>query len=139
MAMKKITSVLLDLSLTDPKIIEEITEGEEAFLCYLCKTKITEKKYIIKVSGNTPYHSFINPYGFSYNVITVSYCEMVREDSVPVSEHTWFPGYAWRILSCAHCSEHLGWRFISVKEKIPTSFYGLIRDKLISSYPHANI
>ena len=133
MSIDRIIPVLLDLSLTDPKVIEDVTEGDEAFLCYLCKAKITEKKYIISISGNTPYHSFTNPYGFSFNVITVSYCEMIIEGSSPVSEHTWFPGYCWTVLSCAGCSEHLGWRFISVKNKIPGSFYGLIRDKLILS------
>jgi cereblon len=133
MAGIKLISVLLDLSLTDPKIIEDVAGGDEAFLCSLCKVKISEKKYIISVSGDTPYHSFTNPYGFSYNVITLSYCEMVREDSNPVAEYSWFPGYAWTVLSCAGCSEHLGWRFTSIEEKTPASFYGLIRDKLILS------
>ncbi|MBN2532058.1 MAG: hypothetical protein JXB88_04155 [Spirochaetales bacterium] len=128
----RISLVVLDLSLTDPKIIEELSEGEEAFLCFLCKVKITEKKYVTSVSGGTPYHTFTNPYGFSYNVMTVSYCEMVREVSEPVLEHTWFPGYAWSILGCQNCSEHLGWRFSSAKQK-PQSFYCLIRDKLILS------
>jgi len=132
MEMNKLSLVLLDLSLTDPKVIEELSEGEEAFLCYLCKVKITEKRYIISVSGGTPYHTMTNPFGFSYNVMTVSFCEMVREATEPVIEHTWFPGYAWSILCCANCSEHLGWRYTSAKQQ-PSSFYGLIRDKLILS------
>ena len=133
MDYRKIATVLLDLSLTDPKTIEEITEGDEAFLCFLCKVKITEKKYIVTVSGGTPYHTFTNPYGFFYNVMTVSYCEMVRESSDPVLEHSWFPGYAWSILTCIGCSEHLGWRFTSAGKNQPSSFYCLIRDKLILS------
>jgi len=132
MEINKLSMILLDLSLTDPKIIEELSKGKEAFLCYLCKVKITEKKYIISVSGGTPYHTFTNPYGFSYNVMTVSFCEMIRESTGPVLEHTWFPGYTWSILSCASCSEHLGWRFAS-PDRQPASFYGLIRDKLILS------
>lgn len=129
----KLSFVLLDLSLTDPKAIEYITEEDEAFLCFLCKVKITEKKYLVSISGDTPYHTLTNPYGFSYNIMTVSYCEMVRESSGPVTEHSWFKGYAWSILTCAGCSEHLGWRFTSVKDSQPGSFYGLIRDKLILS------
>jgi cereblon len=124
--------VLLDLSLTDPKILEKTTEGEEAFLCFLCKTKITEKKFLISISDGTPFHSFTNPYGIAFNVMTVSYCEMVVEASERVLEHTWFPGYDWSILICANCREHLGWKYHSSDQQ-PSNFYALIRGKLIMS------
>jgi hypothetical protein len=29
----------------------------------------------------------------------------------PTSRDSWFPGYAWRIVSCARCYSHLGWKF----------------------------
>lgn len=124
--------VLLNLSLADPKIIDELSEGEEAFLCYVCKTKITEKKYLVNISGDTPFHIFSNPYGFSFKVMTVSYAEMVKITSEPEIENTWFPGYSWAVLQCQVCMEHLGWKYTS-KEKTPATFYGLIRDKLVLS------
>ena len=124
--------VLLDLSLTDPKIIAELSEGEEAFLCYVCKSKITEKKFLINVSEGTPFHTFSNPYGFSFRVMTVSYAEMVKITSEPELENTWFPGYSWAIIQCQGCMEHLGWKYTS-SDKEPANFYGFIRDKLVLS------
>jgi hypothetical protein len=29
----------------------------------------------------------------------------------PTTRDSWFPGYAWRIVSCARCYSHLGWKF----------------------------
>lgn len=29
----------------------------------------------------------------------------------PTSQATWFPGYAWQILTCSACGTHVGWRF----------------------------
>ena len=124
--------VLLNISLTDPKLIEELSPGKEVFLCAVCKTKITEKQYIISIKDNTPYHAFTNPYGIAYNVMTVSYSEMVLSVTGPTLEHTWFAGYAWEVIVCAECREHLGWKFSSGTQK-PGNFYGLIRDKLIVS------
>ncbi|MBN1699230.1 MAG: hypothetical protein JW881_17045 [Spirochaetales bacterium] len=124
--------VLLDLHLTDPELHQNTIDGDEAFLCLMCKTKITEKKYLITAGGGTPFLAFTNPYGIAFNVMTVSYCEMVMEASERISEHTWFPGYAWTILVCAECREHLGWAYHS-SDRNPSHFYALIRDKLILS------
>ena len=27
------------------------------------------------------------------------------------SEHTWYPGYAWRVCACPQCGQQLGWMF----------------------------
>ena len=43
------------------------------------------------------------------------------------TEHTWFPGYSWKLAVCQGCGEHLGWLF-----KGDDSFYGLIQDRLVS-------
>ncbi|CAN0446632.1 unnamed protein product, partial [Ectocarpus fasciculatus] len=32
----------------------------------------------------------------------------------PRAQHSWFPGYAWTCAYCAHCPEHLGWRFTAI-------------------------
>jgi cereblon len=122
--------VLLNLSLTDPATIEKIKESDPSFLCAICKTKISEKKYLVSINDGTPYHSFTNPHGFSFNILTVIYCEMIELVSAEYSEHTWFPDYSWAIIACSHCGEHIGWRF-SALEKKPHIFYALIRDKLI--------
>jgi cereblon len=124
--------VLLNMSLTDPKIIETVNGNDDAFLCAVCNTKISEKKYLASISGSSPYHTFKNPHGFEFKILTVVYCEMVSDMSGEFTEYSWFPGYAWTILGCASCGEHLGWKYVA-SEKDPHTFYGLIRDKLIIS------
>ena len=44
----------------------------------------------------------------------------------PTTEHSWFPGYTWRIALCSRCRNHLGWLFQGHGE----GFYGLILTQL---------
>ncbi len=124
--------VLLNLSLTDPKIIEKIDESDPSILCSVCRTKISERKFLVPIKDGTPYHTFTNPHGFSFNILTVMYAEMVEIVSEEYSEFSWFPGYSWAIIACSACKEHLGWIFRS-PDREPGTFYGLIRDKLFYS------
>lgn len=42
------------------------------------------------------------------------------------TEFSWFPGYAWRFVHCAQCSNHLGWKYYSDKPNVvPKTFIGL--------------
>jgi hypothetical protein len=55
-------------------------------------------------------HRFRNPAGIIFRVITVSNSTCVGRGEWVASD-TWFPGYAWRICVCPHCSSHKGWMF----------------------------
>ena len=47
---------------------------------------------------------------------------------------SWFPGYSWQIINCAHCYSHLGWQFRALDESSrPRSFYGLTQKAIVSS------
>lgn len=47
---------------------------------------------------------------------------------------SWFPGYKWRLCTCPHCGQHIGWTFHSSPELKPAnsekdnvdSFHGII-------------
>ena len=125
--------VLLDFSLTDPEELSTTKENSESYLCIVCGALITEEKYLIGISGNTPFHVFTNPYGLVFNIMTVAHAEMLIPVSQEETEYTWFPGYSWRIEVCSVCREHLGWYYHSGRNK-PSQFYGLIRDKLVSGH-----
>ena len=61
---------------------------------------------------NATVHRLRNPHGRGFDLVTVA--EAGGATAVghgPTSEATWFPGYAWRILTCAACGAHVGWRF----------------------------
>lgn len=104
-------------------------EEEQVYKCSACGTEITKDKFLCSVNSDSPFQSFMNPNGFYFDLITFSDCESVIDLPAATFEHTWFPGYAWRILGCAKCSQHLGWSF-EAANKTPSQFYGLIRDKL---------
>ncbi|XP_041974579.1 protein cereblon-like isoform X1 [Aricia agestis] len=51
---------------------------------------------------------------------------------------SWFPGYTWRICTCPHCGQHLGWTFESTTDKSDNSdiehthkFHGLILSNIL--------
>ena len=53
-----------------------------------------------------------NPHGIAFDLVTVAEASGAAPIAHrPTSEATWFPGYAWQILTCAKCNAHLGWRF----------------------------
>ncbi len=111
------------------RTVSKIPDDKSRILCDFCKTFITEKRFLLVVQGDDYYHTFFNPSGFGFNVITFSHCESLLDASLPSGEFSWFNGYVWIIICCASCNEHLGWRFTSV-EKSPSLFYALIREKL---------
>lgn len=84
--------------------------------------------------------SLRNPADNVFDLVTVKVagCTGVGEW---YSEHTWFPGYSWKVCICPRCRAHLGWVFeptqktssdpLHVKAS-SEGFYGLILKSLIS-------
>ncbi|XP_068214885.1 uncharacterized protein [Palaemon carinicauda] len=84
--------------------------------------------------------SLRNPADYVFYLVTVKVagCKGIGEW---YSEHTWFPGYSWKVCICPRCNAQLGWVF-EPTEKIQSGsvtlkpsgegFYGLIVDNLIS-------
>jgi len=118
----------------NPTQVHKKTEKkkEAVYKCAACHTKITKEKHLCSIDSDSPFQSFINPNGFYFDVITFTECESVIDLPESTIEHTWFPGYAWRILGCSKCNQHLGWTF-EAADKSPAKFYGLIRDRLMQS------
>ena len=125
--------MLLESPETKPDVKTKTEEKKEnVYKCAVCQTKITKDKYLCAVNSDSPFQSFMNPGGFYFDVITFLECESIIDVPGASFEHTWFHGYAWRIIGCAKCSQHLGWSFESAAKK-PPRFYGLIRDRLVCS------
>lgn len=53
---------------------------------------------------------FKNPHGQHFELITVTSANIMSHGEA-VEEHSWFPGYAWRIAVCPQCGAHMGWAF----------------------------
>lgn len=69
---------------------------------------------------------FIAGFIHETHTITNTLAEVVLVSGPLSSEFSWFPGYNWRYVHCAQCSNHLGWKYYSSKSNIvPKSFIGL--------------
>ena len=64
-------------------------------------------------------HHLKNPSGREFEVATVTELTNYKTHGPKVAEHSWFPGYSWQIIVCAHCGHHIGWRFDKLPPPVP--------------------
>jgi hypothetical protein len=115
----------------EPSILYErlvSQEPEEWLECKYCQHTITHKKNILYISGSF-LHTFKNPAGIFFQIGCFSKAPGCKEIGLPTSDFTWFPDYEWSICVCANCTQHLGWFY----QKVESSFYGLVLDRLSSN------
>lgn len=101
-------------------------ENEDAIVCAACGHSITAPSSRMMMNQSFT-HVFANPHGYVFEIGCFSDAPGSRAVSIPSTEFTWFPGYAWQIAVCQACSTHLGWRFTSQSDV----FWGFILEKLI--------
>jgi len=97
-------------------------------VCRACGSLVTTPDAVITVK-NHHRHTFINPAGITFQIGCFSSAEGCIVHGVPVTEHTWFPGFAWNYATCSNCGAHLGWFF----QRNDKGFFGLILDLLADS------
>jgi hypothetical protein len=101
-----------------------------AYHCSVCGVFITDSGAALHVNG-ADRHSFVNPAGIRCNFLTFAACENAVEHPDLYEEHSWFPGYGWRFLSCGTCFHHLGWKYDALAGRTdPTSFFGVLLDSI---------
>jgi len=101
---------------------------EKRLFCAACRLPVTDQNQRIAMLGAHA-HSCINPHGLTFHIGCFREAPGCAVAGEATTEHTWFPGYAWRIAACARCGTHLGWRF----EGKNGGFYGLIVRQLTSA------
>ncbi|XP_071082193.1 protein cereblon-like [Haliotis cracherodii] len=100
--------------------------------CKDCGTQITHKNEVFSMSMEGPLGAYVNPGGHVHETLTVYKIQNLGLIGRPSTEHSWFPGYAWTIVECKHCSSHMGWRFTASNKSLnPQKFWGLCRASLI--------
>ncbi|MBN2126511.1 MAG: hypothetical protein JW821_19575 [Deltaproteobacteria bacterium] len=111
--------------------------GEKAYACTACGTLITHSDCAFQVSGKNR-HVYVNPAGITCDFYTFHACPGAIALGEATAEHTWFPGYRWRMAFCGHCAQHLGWHYetISGSER-PGSFWGILVERLADRKPAA--
>jgi len=99
---------------------------ESAWLCALCRRKITSEDQALEVNG-LHRHTFFNPAGLVFEIGCFSDAQGCRPEGPPSTHFSWFAGTCWQIALCRGCDTHLGWLFQGTEER----FYGLIINRLV--------
>ncbi|CAI2350767.1 unnamed protein product [Caenorhabditis sp. 36 PRJEB53466] len=94
-------------------------------VCSECESPVFRSEHILRITDPTMNH--VNAHGIVHRITLVSQLENFRVMTRPSFEFTWFPGYAWVILQCAYCGQHLGWEYQS-ETRNPRIFYGIQRE-----------
>ena len=104
---------------------QEDTPGQgRRLLCVGCGTPVTDQAEAIEVAG-AHHHRRTNPAGLTFDIACFARAPGCAEAGPATAEHSWFPGYRWRVAVCRGCGGHLGWGFRGADR-----FFGLIRDRL---------
>jgi hypothetical protein len=105
-------------------------QADKRLRCIACGNAITHENERISMLGAHE-HDCTNPHGIRFRIGCFGQAPGGAETGEQTDEHTWFPGYCWRILHCGKCGIHLGWGFHAGSGD---RFCGLILDRLIT--PH---
>lgn len=98
--------------------------------CSHCHKHICDITDIFSMSVHGPQGIYVNPSGTVHDMLTLTTVknENLSYYGMASTEHTWFPGYAWRICNCNTCHQHMGWKFIATNKKSkPKAFWGITR------------
>lgn len=96
-----------------------------ALHCAACRHRISDISTECERQGSHE-HMQVNPEGITFVFGCFSAAPGVTGIGIPVTEYSWFSGYAWQIVLCGNCQIHLGWHFTSRDDQ----FYGLLLNML---------
>ena len=108
---------------------QQIHPSGKDFVCKICKSLVSETRYLFSIQSTTPYHIFTNPSGYQFYIMTFSHCFDLLDISLPTIKDSWFSEYTWSISCCSTCHSHLGWHYMNSSLAL-SDFYGIIRQKV---------
>ncbi|XP_046400322.1 protein cereblon [Ischnura elegans] len=107
--------------------------------CCNCGQKIADQRHAFCMSVAGPQGTYVNPGGYVHEALTLSKAKGLKVVTHPPStEHSWFPGYAWSIVECSRCTQHMGWLFTVApganQQLRPHQFWGICRKSLVTGH-----
>ncbi|XP_031473667.1 uncharacterized protein LOC116246102 [Nymphaea colorata] len=109
----------------------QLLEQFDRVRCKHCLTVIARRSEMIVMSRDGPSNAFVNPHGYVHEIMTLKNTKGLVRLGRPVTEHSWFPGYAWTIVNCATCESNMGWLFTATNKRLqPRSFWGIRSSQL---------
>jgi hypothetical protein len=105
---------------------DETVSGRDFIYCATCSSVIGRIADKIAINGSHD-HVCTNPHGIRFHLGCWSEALGCTISGQRMAADTWFPGFRWRLASCAECHVHIGWYF----DRDETNwFYGLILDRI---------
>lgn len=101
------------------------SEPARPICCRSCGAVVVPRKALNHARARGE-HTFRNPAGYSFHVMTFPLAPGCRCEGPTVAEASWFAGTTWQLALCKSCETHLGWKYEGVEE----SFFGLIVTRL---------
>eukprot|EP00597_Dinobryon_sp_UTEXLB2267_P011244 CAMPEP_0170131724 /NCGR_PEP_ID=MMETSP0020_2-20130122/23437_1 /TAXON_ID=98059 /ORGANISM="Dinobryon sp., Strain UTEXLB2267" /LENGTH=332 /DNA_ID=CAMNT_0010366891 /DNA_START=1462 /DNA_END=2460 /DNA_ORIENTATION=+ len=93
-------------------------ESRKRLACAECGNPLASQSQIFNFRGAEGIAgAYVNPHGVVHQTITVrslldpADSVLIDESSPPSTADCWFPGYAWSVVHCDRCFNHLGWRY----------------------------
>ena len=106
--------------------------GAKVYQCIGCGGLITYSDRLLDVNDSNR-HLFVNPSGVECDFHTFTDCPGAVALGVATEDHTWFPGYRWRMAFCHLCGQHLGWHYDGVTRlERPREFWGILVKHLVA-------
>lgn len=123
-------AAVMAFDILNEKDVESLLEESEPrcapwLRCATCGHGVTEPEARIEHGGRHE-HRCENPLGLVFDIGCFATAPGCAPRGVATTQHSWFPGYAWRIVVCERCRDHLGWQFRSRGGQ----FFGLILSNL---------
>ena len=109
---------------------QEESRSDRDLVCAQCGALICRHRDRLTIEGRHCWDK-VNPAGIHFRILCFAAAPGCIPVGEPVTEFSWFRGYAWSVAICAACSIHLGWLFSS--ETATEGFFGLIEDALRES------
>jgi hypothetical protein len=97
------------------------------WVCLACEVPLASPEDALAVGGASR-HERTNPWGVSFEFVTVRACQNVAAVGDAVRLYSFFPGHAWQVLCCAACGMHLGWRYSGGAAAAP--FFALLLNRI---------
>ncbi|XP_072382319.1 protein cereblon [Diabrotica undecimpunctata] len=116
----------LNSALERLKLEYKLLQLKRIMCCNSCGVQITDPSEVFAMSKDGIQSNYVNPGGHVYETVTVMKAQNFKLEGNPSTQFSWFPGYAWTIMQCKSCENHLGWKFSSDLLR-PSSFYGLAK------------
>lgn len=124
-------------NVTDRLLAEMKWMKSDTLLCLPCQQSVAMIADLVRLHKDGVSAHFVNGHAVVHDVITVLKVQNIVVEGDPQSEHSWFHGYAWQIIYCSDCGNHLGWKFSPV-EDYGVIFFGLRRTAIKNSISSQN-